>query len=114
MTAILFQLGTELGDTSNIAWIPGGWSIASSVSFSIAGSLSDIFGRRYVTLSGQAFAVVGAVSILHRDSGIMTKRLISMYTDCGCHRTDNDNCCRSLHLAWFCNWYHFCGIRWYP
>ncbi len=61
-TAILFQIGTELGDTSNIAWIPGGWSIASSVSFSIAGSLSDIFGRRYVTLSGQAFAVVGAVS----------------------------------------------------
>jgi MFS family permease len=62
ITAILFQIGTELGDVSNIAWMPGGWSIASSVSFSIAGSLSDIFGRRYVTLSGQLFAVVGAVS----------------------------------------------------
>ncbi|ETI23080.1 hypothetical protein G647_04876 [Cladophialophora carrionii CBS 160.54] len=61
ITAILFQIGTELGDVSNIAWMPGGWSIASSVSFSIAGSLSDIFGRRYVTLSGQLFAVVGAI-----------------------------------------------------
>ena len=65
VTAILFQIGTELGDTSSIVWMPGGWSIASSVSFSIAGSLSDIFGRRYVTLCGQLFAVVGAVSTAH-------------------------------------------------
>ncbi len=71
MTAILFQIGTELGDVSNIAWMPGGWSIASSVSFSIAGSLSDIFGRRYVTLSGQLFAVVGAVSLLLNSYGIV-------------------------------------------
>jgi hypothetical protein len=58
---ILIQIGTELGDTANIAWLPGGWSIASSVSFSIAGSLSDIFGRRHVILIGQAMALVGLV-----------------------------------------------------
>lgn len=59
---ILVQIGTELGDTTNIAWLPGGWSIASSVSFSIAGRLSDIFGRRWVILTGQAMALVGLVS----------------------------------------------------
>ena len=58
---ILIQIGTALGDTTNIAWIPGGWSIASSVSFSIAGKLSDVYGRRNVILVGQAMALVGLV-----------------------------------------------------
>lgn len=58
---ILVQIGTALGDTTNIVWLAGGWSVASSVSFSIAGSLSDIFGRRYVTLTGQALSIIGAV-----------------------------------------------------
>lgn len=61
-TGILHQIGQELGDTDNILWIPGGWSVASAVSFSIAGSLSDIFGRRWVLLSGQLLTLVGAVS----------------------------------------------------
>jgi len=61
---ILVPIGTALGDTTNIGWIPGGWSIASSVSFSIAGSLSDIFGRRNVILVGQGITVIGAVSLV--------------------------------------------------
>lgn len=61
-TAILVSIGTDLGDTSHTVWIPGGWSIASSVSFSIAGSLSDIFGRRNIILFGEALAIVGCVS----------------------------------------------------
>lgn len=60
-TAILQQIGTALGDTTDIAWIPGGWSIGAAVSFSIAGGLSDIFGRRYVLLSGQTIILVGAI-----------------------------------------------------
>lgn len=64
VTGILAQIGTALGDTENIVWIPGGWSIASAVSFSIAGGFSDIFGRRYVLISGQVITLIGAVSLL--------------------------------------------------
>jgi MFS family permease len=61
-TQILQQIGMALGDTENIAWIPGGWSIGAAVSFSVAGGLSDVFGRRWVLLSGQTIILVGAVS----------------------------------------------------
>ncbi|OAA65820.1 Fungal trichothecene efflux pump [Niveomyces insectorum RCEF 264] len=60
-TGILQQIGQTLGDTDNILWIPGGWSVASAVSFSIAGGLSDIFGRRYVLLSGQLLTLIGGI-----------------------------------------------------
>ncbi|KLP22364.1 putative drug facilitator PEP5 [Fusarium fujikuroi] len=60
-TQILQQIGMALGDTENIAWIPGSWSIGSAVAFSIAGGLSDVFGRRYVLLSGQAIVLVGGI-----------------------------------------------------
>jgi MFS family permease len=39
-----------------------GFSIAASVSFSIAGKTSDVFGRRYILLSGMAFSILGSVS----------------------------------------------------
>ena len=61
-TQILQQIGMALGDTEHIAWIPGSWSIGSAVAFSIAGGLSDVFGRRYVLLSGQTIVLVGGVS----------------------------------------------------
>ncbi|KAM0339650.1 hypothetical protein ACHAPU_010832 [Fusarium lateritium] len=60
-TQILQQIGMALGDTENIAWIPGSWSIGAAVSFSVAGGLSDIFGRRWVLLSGQTIILVGAI-----------------------------------------------------
>lgn len=60
-TQILQQIGMSLGDTENIAWIPGGWSIGAAVSFSIAGGMSDIFGRRWVLLTGQLIILVGAI-----------------------------------------------------
>jgi MFS family permease len=60
---ILAQIGTALGDMDNISWIPGGWSVASAVSFAIAGGLSDIFGRRYVLIGGQVLTLIGAVSL---------------------------------------------------
>jgi MFS family permease len=62
---IVSQIGTALGDMENIVWIPGGWGIASAVSFSIAGRFSDIFGRRYVLISGQIFSLIGAVCPSH-------------------------------------------------
>jgi len=59
---ILAQIGQALNDMDNIGWIPGGWSVASAVSFAIAGGLSDIFGRRYVLIGGQVMVLIGAVS----------------------------------------------------
>jgi MFS family permease len=63
VTGILAQIGIALDDIENIVWIPGGWSVASAVSFSIAGGFSDIFGRRYVLITGQVITLVGAVSL---------------------------------------------------
>jgi MFS family permease len=63
VTSILFGIGTDLGNIADLAWIVSGWSIASSVSFSLAGSLSDIFGRRNAILAGQLFSLIGAVSL---------------------------------------------------
>ena len=63
-TGILQQIGQTLGDTENSLWIPGGWSVASAVSFSIAGGLSDIFGRRWVLITGQVLTLIGSVSLL--------------------------------------------------
>lgn len=56
---ILVQLSQKLGGESIDFWIPSGWSAAAAVGFSIAGRLSDIFGRRYVILVGQLLTIVG-------------------------------------------------------
>ncbi|KAL2062741.1 hypothetical protein VTL71DRAFT_5813 [Oculimacula yallundae] len=61
VSGILLQIGQTLGDTINIVWIAGGWSIGSSASFSIAGGLSDIFGRRNPVLVGQVLTIIGAI-----------------------------------------------------
>lgn len=61
VSGILAPIGQTLGDMENIVWIPGGWSVASAVSFAIAGGFSDIFGRRYVLISGQVITLIGAV-----------------------------------------------------
>ena len=61
--AILLDIGTALGDVTNCGWIAASWAITSSVSACIAGRLSDIFGRRYILMSGQASGIVGGVSV---------------------------------------------------
>ncbi|KAL3426727.1 Vacuolar basic amino acid transporter 5 [Phlyctema vagabunda] len=61
VSGIQTQIGTRLGDMTNLVWIAGSWSVASSVSFSMAGSLSDIFGRRWVVLSGNLITIIGAI-----------------------------------------------------
>ncbi|KAK5241145.1 hypothetical protein LTR40_013378, partial [Exophiala xenobiotica] len=60
VTPILVQLSQVLGGENIDFWIPSGWGAAAAVGFSIAGRLSDIFGRRYVILVGQLLTVVGA------------------------------------------------------
>ena len=64
MSAILVDIGKALNTTSasELQWIVSAYTIGSCVSFPIAGSLSDIFGRRWVIIVGQAVAIIGAVS----------------------------------------------------
>ncbi|KIX04491.1 uncharacterized protein Z518_05361 [Rhinocladiella mackenziei CBS 650.93] len=63
MTAsVIVPIGTALGDVTNITWIVGSWSVASSVFFSLAGSLSDVFGRRWLIIAGNGVNLVGAIA----------------------------------------------------
>ena len=50
------------GTTINSAWISSGWTLGGTIAFAIAGRISDIFGRRYVLLSGQSILVLSYVS----------------------------------------------------
>lgn len=51
----------DLGGTTEYAWVIGAWSLASAVSFAIAGPLSDIFGRKTPILFGQFLVTIGCV-----------------------------------------------------
>lgn len=114
VTGILAQIGTALGDIENIVWIPGGWSVASAVSFSIAGGFSDIFGRRYVLICGQAITLIGAVSVWycsnHLDKWALTATNIFFVADCWRYCTEDDyrRCWIYYHWVWCrCN---FCVV----
>lgn len=61
VTPILVQLSERIGGETIDFWIPSGWGAAAAVGFSIAGRLSDIFGRRYVILVGQLLTVIGGI-----------------------------------------------------
>ncbi|KAF8847505.1 MFS general substrate transporter [Acephala macrosclerotiorum] len=60
-TPILVQLSEKLGGANIDFWIPSGWGAAAAVGFSIAGRISDIFGRRYVILFGQLLTIIGGI-----------------------------------------------------
>ena len=61
VTPILVQLADEIGGEAIDFWIPSGWGAAAAVGFSIAGRLSDIFGRRIIILVGQALTIIGGI-----------------------------------------------------
>ena len=63
VTSVLYDIGLDLGNVVDLGWVVSGWSIASSVSFSLAGSLSDVFGRRNIILLGQLVSLVGSVNL---------------------------------------------------
>ncbi|KAJ9604531.1 hypothetical protein H2200_010644 [Cladophialophora chaetospira] len=71
VTSILVPIGTDLGDTTHISWIVGGWSIASSVSFSLAGAISDVFGRRWTIVAGEVIAIIGSIIACTSQSTLM-------------------------------------------
>lgn len=61
VTPILVQLSEKIGGATISFWIPSGWGAAAAVGFSIAGRISDIFGRRPVILFGQCLTIIGGI-----------------------------------------------------
>ena len=61
IAAVVVPVTTALGDEANFTWVVGAWSLASAVSFSLAGPLSDIFGRRLPMLVGEALTMIGCI-----------------------------------------------------
>ncbi|KIV91461.1 hypothetical protein PV10_05997 [Exophiala mesophila] len=61
IATILVQVASDVGYHINYSWIASAWSIGASMAFTIAGNISDIFGRRYTILFGQSIAFVGLI-----------------------------------------------------
>ena len=59
---ILFEIGAALGDVGSSLWLLNAWAVPSGLTAVLAGHLSDIFGRRYVILIGEALSIIGSVS----------------------------------------------------
>ncbi|KAH7137477.1 fungal trichothecene efflux pump [Dactylonectria estremocensis] len=59
--AVVVQITQELGGADKLAWVVGAWSLATAVSFSLGGPLSDVFGRRDLILGGQAIVTIGNI-----------------------------------------------------
>ena len=66
IATIMVQVASDVGYHINYSWIASAWSIGASMAFTIAGNISDIFGRRYTILFGQSIAFVGLVSLCSR------------------------------------------------
>ena len=71
------QLVTALGSPELSTWIVGSWSLAAAASFTLAGTLSDVFGRRPVVLGGEILTVVGGIvgATAHTMPGKLTSPL---------------------------------------
>ncbi|KZM18731.1 uncharacterized protein EKO05_0006627 [Ascochyta rabiei] len=61
ISSIVVPVSNVLGADVDYAWIVGAWSLASACSFSLAGPLSDIFGRRELILAGQFVVTIGCI-----------------------------------------------------
>ncbi|KIX92186.1 uncharacterized protein Z520_12067 [Fonsecaea multimorphosa CBS 102226] len=62
VASVLQTIVTDLGGSpDNFTWIVGSWSLASAVSFSLAGPLSDVFGRRIPMLAGEVMNILGCI-----------------------------------------------------
>lgn len=114
VVGILAQIGTALDDMDNIAWIPGGWSVASAVSFAIAGGLSDIFGRRYVLIGGQVVVLIGAVSKQCPNPPVISRQrqLIVLSTDCWRHCANHTHCRLWIYTNWLWSGSDFRILSW--
>ncbi|KAH6615193.1 transmembrane efflux protein [Boeremia exigua] len=61
IASIVVPVTNDLGADVDFAWVVGAWSLASACSFSLAGPLSDILGRRELILGGQFVVMIGCI-----------------------------------------------------
>jgi MFS family permease len=58
---LLGIINQDLGPDPNYVWIATGYVLAATTGALVWGSLSDIFGRRYFFIGGNAFALLGSI-----------------------------------------------------
>ena len=54
-------INADLGPSQNYPWINVTWSLGAAILVSVAGRLSDIFGRRYFMLCGASISFIGTI-----------------------------------------------------
>jgi len=57
----LTLINEDLGPSANITWVAIAYTLGLSIGFLVVGRLSDIFGRRWFFIGGNAFALIGAI-----------------------------------------------------
>ncbi|GJC87804.1 trichothecene efflux pump tri12 [Colletotrichum liriopes] len=62
VASIVVQITGQLGGQGQLAWVVGSWSLSTACSFSLAGPLSDVFGRRILVLGGQFVVAIGCIA----------------------------------------------------
>ncbi|GKT41225.1 trichothecene efflux pump TRI12 [Colletotrichum spaethianum] len=62
VASVVVQVTGELGGQDQLAWVVGSWSLSTACSFSLAGPLSDVFGRRILVLGGQFTVAIGCIA----------------------------------------------------
>ncbi|EFQ35599.1 major facilitator superfamily transporter [Colletotrichum graminicola M1.001] len=62
VASVVVQITNELDGQDQLAWVIGSWSLSTACSFSLAGPLSDVFGRRMLVLGGQFVVGLGCIA----------------------------------------------------
>lgn len=58
---LLDIINQELGPSNTYVWIATGYTLAAGVSALVYGRLSDVFGRRWFFIGGNALALLGSI-----------------------------------------------------
>ncbi|RSL96352.1 hypothetical protein CDV31_013530, partial [Fusarium ambrosium] len=61
LSPILTHVNADIGPHPNYSWMVASISVCIAVVWPIAGSLSDIFGRRYFFLAGLSCGIIGSI-----------------------------------------------------
>lgn len=58
---ILMQINNDIGPSSNIVWVALIYTICLAIGLALVGRLSDLFGRRYFFIGGNALGLLGCI-----------------------------------------------------